>query len=108
VPSIRYDRNKQRSYELARIIAGKLVDNPILIEQARRYLDRHVNDDPSQRRYYELWSKILELRPEEIASRLMADSADGELLRDTRPVFYVPSNAERKMTLGRVHRPQLK
>jgi hypothetical protein len=96
----RNDQNKKRCYELARIVAAKLVENPLLVEEGRRYLERHVKGDPAQRRYYELWSELLELSPEEIAFQLLADNADGELLRDTRPVFYVPSHMERKAALN--------
>lgn len=97
-----YDRNKERSYEVTRIIAAKLVENPTLIEEGRKYLERHVKDQPGQRWRYELWTGILQLSANEIASRLLADSAEGQLLRDTRPVFYVPSNAERQAMRDRV------
>jgi len=102
VRSTHYDRNKERSYELARIVAAKLVENPALIEEGRKYLERHVKGDPGQHRRYELWIGILELNVEEIAARLLADSAEGQLLRETRPVFYIPSNAERQAVRDRV------
>lgn len=89
------DANKARSYELARVVAAKLIENPSLIEEGRRYLQRHVRHDPAQRAHYELWLRILRLNAAEIAARLLADTPEGELLRDTRPVFYVPSHAER-------------
>jgi hypothetical protein len=104
VPSTHYDRNKERSYELARIVAAKLVQNPALIAEGRKYLERHVKGDPARRQHYELWTGILNLNVDEIASRLLADSAEGQLLRDTRPVFYVPSNWERQEVRDRVRR----
>lgn len=90
------DINKKRSYELACFIAAKLVANPALIENGRRYLEQYVKPDPRQRRYYEMWSALLKAPAEEIAARLVARSAEGDLLRDTRPVFYVPTEAERR------------
>jgi hypothetical protein len=45
------------------------------------------------------------LSAEEIAARLMADNAQGELLRETRPVFYVLAGAERSAALRRARRP---
>jgi hypothetical protein len=104
VRSTHYDRNKERSYELARIVAAKLVGNPALIEEGRKYLERYVKDAPGQHRRHELWTTILKLNVEEIATRLLANSPEGELLRDTRPVFYVPSNAERQTVCDRVRR----
>ncbi|MBX9826722.1 MAG: hypothetical protein K2Y27_17255 [Xanthobacteraceae bacterium] len=104
VRSIRYDRNKERSYQLARMVAAKLVENPALIEEGRKYLERHVKDAPGQHRRYELWMRILALNAGQIASRLMADNAEGEFLRDTRPVFYIPSNAERQAVHASVRR----
>ncbi|HWG05973.1 MAG TPA: hypothetical protein VG271_13245 [Beijerinckiaceae bacterium] len=90
-----YDRNKQRSYELAKLIASKLVADPSLIERGREHLDRHVKACRHQRRYYKLWSRLLKLEAQDIAARLLAMNAEGELLRDTRPVLYIPTNAER-------------
>ena len=43
--------------------------------------------DPHQRGYAEMWRALLRLPPEEIAAALIADSAHGQLLRETRPVF---------------------
>jgi hypothetical protein len=34
-----------------------------------------------------MWRALLRLPPEEIAAALIADSAHGQLLRETRPVF---------------------
>lgn len=99
-----YDRNKRRSYELARFIAAKLVECPSLIEHGRAYLERHVRPCPNQSRYYELWSKVLSLEPGEIAERLTADDAEGDLLRDTRPVFYVLTNEERAAVFAKARR----
>ncbi len=99
-----YDRNKERCYELARIAAAKLIENPSLIEEGRKYLERHVKSDPAQKPYYVLWLRLLERPPEEIASRLLADSVEGSLLRDTRPVFHIPSQAERNEARKRVRR----
>jgi hypothetical protein len=96
-----WDRNKERCFALAQLVAEKILQNPALIAEGRRYLDRHVRGKSAQQPYYDLWVKVLELAPEEIASRLVADTPEGALLRDTCPVFYVPSNAERSVALGR-------
>jgi len=99
--TMHWDRNKERCYSLALLVAEKISQNPALIAEGRRYLDRHVRGKSAQQPYYELWMKVLELTPDEIASRLVADTAEGALLRDTCPVFYVPSHTERAMALGR-------
>lgn len=95
------DRNKKRSYELACFVAAKLVDDPSLIENGRQHLERHVKHDPRQKRYYDMWSALLNAPPREIAARLVALNTEGDLLRDTRPVFYVPSEAERRAIFDR-------
>lgn len=95
------DRNKRHNYELACLIAAKLIEDPSLVEHGRRHLERHIKCSPFQRRYYEMWSKLLTLEPREIASRLVAQSPEGDLLRDTRPVFYVIEAAERAAILNK-------
>jgi hypothetical protein len=84
-----YDRFEQRSYALAQEVARRIVDEPSLVRAGADHLDRFVRPDPHQRRYYELWSEILILPPAEIARRLLADTAQGALLRETCPVFVV-------------------
>jgi hypothetical protein len=99
------DKNKRRSFELARFIAAKLVEDPTLIEQGRQYLERHVKGRASQRRYYDIWSHLLTLEPREIAARLIARTAEGDLLRDTRPVFYIIEAAERAALFRETRQP---
>lgn len=99
------DSNKRRSYELARLVAAKLVEDRSLIEHGRQYLERHVKGRPSQRRYYDMWSILLSLAPHEIAARLMARNAEGDLLRDTRPVFCVLTETERRSAFDKARQP---
>jgi hypothetical protein len=84
-----YDRFERRSYALALEIARRIVDDPSTIRAGADHLDRFVRPDPHQRHYYELWSAILRLPRTEIARRLIADTAEGALLRETCPVFVV-------------------
>jgi hypothetical protein len=94
-----HDPSKRRSYERTRRVAVRLVDEPGLLAEARDYLERHVRTDPRQSRYYALWTDLLRQDVRQVVQHLLEDSAEGDLLRDTQPVFVVlPSEASR--TLG--------
>ncbi|SFU71354.1 hypothetical protein SAMN02799631_01914 [Methylobacterium sp. 174MFSha1.1] len=90
-----HDRSKRRSYVFTRAVATRLVDNPTLIRNGQAYLERHMRGDPRQSRYYAMWTDLLRQDVTVIARRLLEDSPDGDLLRDTQPVFVVLSPSER-------------
>jgi len=83
------DGHERRSYARAIIVAERLLADPGLVEEGRKYLDRFIKGDVHQQSIYVLWTKTLELPPAEIAERLLADDASGENLRATAPVFTV-------------------
>ena len=84
-----HDRSKRRSYAFTRAVATRLVDDPRLIGNGRSYLERHMRDDPRQSRYYAMWRDLLDQDVTVVVRRLLEDTPDGDLLRDTQPVFVV-------------------
>ncbi|MGL4286247.1 MAG: hypothetical protein ACRCVA_07885 [Phreatobacter sp.] len=91
-----HDRNERRSYAVARLVAAHLIDRPELVQHGRAYMERHMRADPSQHAYYRLWQDLLRHDIDQVVCRLLEDSDKGALLRDTQPVFYVPSIEERR------------
>ncbi|MCJ2058486.1 hypothetical protein MKL09_18265 [Methylobacterium sp. J-048] len=84
-----HDLSKRRSYERTRRVAVRLVDEPGLLANARDYLERHVRTDLRQSRYYVLWTDLLHQDVRQIVRCMLEDTAQGDLLRDTQPVFVV-------------------
>lgn len=82
-----YDRSQKLKYLYACETARRLVENPSLIESGKRYLKSKTAPNPRMKRYYLLWDRVLERPPGEIAQRLIADTPEGEQLRDSMPVF---------------------
>lgn len=82
-----YDRNQKLKYLYACETARRLVEKPSLIEGGKRYLQSKIAPNPRMKRYYLLWNQLLERPPDEIARRLLADTPEGEQLRDSMPVF---------------------
>lgn len=82
-----YDRSQKLKYLYACETARRLVEKPSLIESGKRYLKSKIAPNPRMKRYYLLWNELLERPPGEIAQRLMADTPEGEQLRDSMPVF---------------------
>jgi hypothetical protein len=82
-----YDRHDHIAYLKAREIARRIVDNPALIEDARRWLEEVMAPDPHQARYAAMWREVLARPAVEIAAALVEDSERGQLLRETRPIF---------------------
>ena len=56
--------------------------------------------------YRALWLELTARDPKDIARELLADTDRGALLRDTKPVFYVLSAAERDAVLARANERQ--
>ncbi|MBO0903943.1 hypothetical protein [Jiella sonneratiae] len=91
-----HDRNERRSYETARIVAARLIDDPRSLRQGLAYMRRHMEGDPHQADYLRLWQDVIRQDTKEIARLLLEDSPRGALLRDTRPVFHVLTDEERR------------
>ena len=84
-----YDRNERRSYELTRVVAARLIDDPSLVSNGLAHARRHVGADASQSRYFKMWDELLRGDVADIARQLLEDTPRGALLRDTQPVFCV-------------------
>ncbi|CAM2770961.1 MULTISPECIES: hypothetical protein [Methylobacterium] len=84
-----HDSSKRRSYERTCRFAVRLVDEPGLLAQGLDYLERHVRTDPQQSQYYTLWADLLRRDVRQLVRHLLEDTAEGDLLRDTQPVFVV-------------------
>jgi hypothetical protein len=82
-----WDRHEMRAYFRAAEIGRRLVQDPRLVAVGREYIERFMRNDPHQAYYYRLWSHTLTLAPEDIARKLLEDSPDGALLRDSCPCF---------------------
>ena len=91
--SVFHDRHEARAYRKAMAIAQRLVRDPSLVSNAKTFLEKFMSGDPHQKRYYDLWTKTLELTADEIASALLEDSDLGAELRASAPVFIVVSDA---------------
>lgn len=91
-----WDRNQKFRYLMLVETARRIVENPDLIEFARLYLDKSMAGVPSSRLYYKLWSELLDRPPPEIARRLLADTPEGERLRDSAPIFEVIEDGVRR------------
>ncbi len=99
-----HDRSKRRSYAFTRAVAKRLVDDPTLIGNGQAYLERYMRGDPRQSRYYAIWTDLLRQDATVIARQMLEDSPEGDLLRDTQPVFVVLSPSERAdLNLDRIH-----
>ncbi|MCJ2054641.1 hypothetical protein [Methylobacterium sp. J-070] len=95
-----HDRSKRRSYDVARRVAIRLEDDPGLVNNGRAYLERCVRPDPAQARYYALWMDLLRQDVRQIVRQMLADTPQGDLLRDTQPVFVVVPPEERTRAPG--------
>jgi hypothetical protein len=96
-----HDRNERRRYEITLVTAAKLIDDPATLKHGLAYMERHMREDPTQTRYYAMWTEMISREPKEIVRELLADTDRGALLRETRPVFYVVEGIEREQALAR-------
>jgi len=82
-----HDRHEWVDYLKACEVARRLVADPSMIEDARRFVATRMAPDPHQRDYTLMWQELLSRPPAEIAAALTEGSPRGRLLRETRPVF---------------------
>jgi hypothetical protein len=82
-----YDAHERRAYARMVEVAGRLIDDPTLIDQGRTFLERFTRHDPHQRTAYRTWDQLLTSSVTEIARQLLEDTERGAWLRDTAPVF---------------------
>jgi hypothetical protein len=72
---------EERSLELHRAVAGRLVDQPQLLEEARTRVDRWLRDGSVAPAWAEVWREILS-RPPDVVAALLRDT--GQRARDLR------------------------
>jgi len=82
-----HDAHERRQYTLACETARRIVRDPALIEDARRFVERAMAPDPHQAVYTTMWRDLLSRPASVIATALIEDSDRGGLLRETSPVF---------------------
>jgi hypothetical protein len=82
-----HDRHEWVDFLKAREVARRVVADPAMIVDARRFVVTRMLPDPHQRTYAVMWLDLLSRPPAEIAAALTEDSSPGRLLRETRPVF---------------------
>lgn len=82
-----HDAHEHRAYLRTIEVARRLLTDPRLVANGKRYLERFVRGDPAQVFYYELWQEVLAGEPRDIVRRLLADTEEGMDLRDSSPVF---------------------
>jgi hypothetical protein len=81
------DRHEQLRYAKFVEVARRLRQHPPMIDDARDFVLAHMQTDPHQRDYADRWLAVLILPVEMIIEKLLADSPEGDLLRDTAPPF---------------------
>jgi hypothetical protein len=82
-----HDRHEWIDFLKVREVARRIVADPSMIDDARRFVETHMVPDPHQRTYALMWVELLRLPAEQIAAALIEDSARGRLLRETSPPF---------------------
>ena len=85
---------------LARETALHLIDHPEAIDMAKTYIANFMMKDPHQRGYARLWKKLLTRDAATVALKLIEDSEQSQLLRETKPVFCVIDGARRAKLLA--------
>ena len=81
------DRHERLRYAKFVEVARRLRENPAIIADAHAFVLAHMHPDPSQRAYAKHWLMVLTLPVEMMIDKLLADSPEGDLLRDTAPPF---------------------
>ena len=82
-----HDRHEWIDLLKAQEVARRIVADPSLIMDARRFVETRMLPDPHQRHYALMWRELLSQPPRAIAEALVEDSPRGQLLRETRPAF---------------------
>jgi hypothetical protein len=82
-----HDRHEWIDFLKAQEVARRIVADPSMVADARRFLETHMAPDPHQRTYTLMWRELLDRPAVEIAAALIEDSPRGQLLRETSPPF---------------------
>ena len=82
-----HDRHEWIDFLKATEVARRIVADPSMIDDARRFVEWRMVPDPHQSGYAKMWQELLSRTATEIAAALTEDSPRGRLLRETAPVF---------------------
>lgn len=96
-----------RQRRLHEMIALKLIDQPELIEKARRRLARIARSNAAGRPYHERWLELLEGPRHGLLRKMTEDSEEAELLRKESPFTALVDGDERRelfQKLGQIDR----
>ncbi len=99
-------RIEERSVWLHRAVAEKLLRDATVLAKARVRVERWCVDWSVHPRYAEAWLRLLSLRPEEIAERLVDPGETMCALRQCSPFAGALAPRERWQILRRVREAQ--
>lgn len=83
-------------YFLMAETARRLRADPRLREAGKIHLEKSMSGRPGLRRQYDLWKKLIDGPVEELVTRWLADTAEGDMLRANPPIFCVIDDETRK------------
>ncbi len=96
------DRHREFKLALFRETCSRILDNPSLIENGRQHMQQFMAKDVRMSKYYRLWQSVIDLPPAEMCRRLLADTPEGDALRDSSPVFIVlPPSVRMRLARGK-------
>ena len=78
-----HDRHEWIDFLKAQQLARRIVADPSMIDDAKRFIDKFMRPDPHQRDYVAMWDELLTKPPSVIAAALTEDSPRGRLLQET-------------------------
>lgn len=81
------DRHDRIDYLKACEEARRVLADPSLLQSAREYLEAAMAPQANLQAHVARWRVVLALPAAQVAALLVEDSAEGQALRETRPVF---------------------
>jgi hypothetical protein len=85
-----------------RLVAERL--DPVMVDKARRRLDRWVRDERIHPQWAQAWEEVLSMPPTRIATELRADTPRARELRQTSPFAGTLTEHERRLLNEAVER----
>jgi hypothetical protein len=94
-----------RSREMHRIVADRIGRDPGILERARQTIARwRPNQSPRSMPYLDRWQRLIDAGPDAVIAKLLEDSDDGDVMRQTSPFAGVLTNEERWAITGEYSR----
>jgi len=94
--------SEQKALVFHRAVLGLIGGHPNLIPRALAELGRLRDRKPEQAALWDRWQALLDLAPEKMADPVLADTADGGLLRANSPFTNALTNSERNAVWQRI------